>query len=117
MDQTRPAASRRIHRVDDRETQLRLRRARRARSGPVSVARVDELVERTHPRVSYAVGRPSGGAVTRNRIRRRLRSAMAELSPRLLGSAWLVGAGPAAAEIDYPSLKNHCGNALAALGR
>ncbi|MBA2280853.1 MAG: ribonuclease P protein component, partial [Acidimicrobiia bacterium] len=32
-------------------------------------------------RVAYAIGRPVGTAVVRNRLRRRLRAAMAELAP------------------------------------
>ena len=48
------------------------------------------------PRVAYAVGRRVGGAVARNRVRRRLRAATrahaGELEP---GRAYLVGARPA----------------------
>jgi ribonuclease P protein component len=47
------------------------------------------------PRVAFAIGRAVGPAVVRNRIRRRLRSALPaiELTPGL----YLIGATPAAA--------------------
>jgi ribonuclease P protein component len=58
------------------------------------------------PRVAYAIGRSAGGAVDRNRIRRRLRHVVAaheaELRP---GYQYLIGATPGAlrtpaAELD-----------------
>ncbi len=51
------------------------------------------------PRVAYSVGRRvAGGAVSRNRVRRRLRAAVRECAPELeVGHAYLVSAvGPAA---------------------
>lgn len=49
------------------------------------------------PRVAYAVGRRSGGAVERNRIRRRLRHVVADHAPRLRPDyQYLIGAGPEA---------------------
>lgn len=56
-------------------------------------------------RVAYAVGRAVGGAVVRNRARRRLRSAVAEIEPQLRPGAYLFGAGPPAVTIPYPELK------------
>jgi ribonuclease P protein component len=49
------------------------------------------------PRVAFAVGRRSGGAVERNRIRRRLRPILADHAERLRPNyQYLVGAGPEA---------------------
>jgi ribonuclease P protein component len=56
-------------------------------------------------RVAYAVGRAAGGAVVRNRVRRRLRSAVAEIESQLRPGAYLFGAGPEAATVPYPELK------------
>jgi ribonuclease P protein component len=68
------------------------------------------------PRVAYAVGRGVGGAVERNRVRRRLRAATrchaADLVP---GRAYLVGAAPAATHASYADLANALHDALCAL--
>jgi ribonuclease P protein component len=49
------------------------------------------------PRVAYAIGRRTGGAVERNRIRRRLRHVVKNHASRLrVDHQYLVGAGPAA---------------------
>ena len=57
------------------------------------------------PRVAFAVGRRVGGAVARNRVRRRLRS-LARAST-LPAGAWLVGAGPGAGLMSYAELSAH----------
>jgi ribonuclease P protein component len=57
------------------------------------------------PRVAYTVGRSVGGAVARNRLRRRLRAIVAEASPQLAPGAWLIGAGPAAATLSFGELR------------
>ena len=50
------------------------------------------------PRVAYAVGRGVGGAVVRNRVRRRLRAATRAHADELVpGRAYLVSTAPAAA--------------------
>jgi ribonuclease P protein component len=68
------------------------------------------------PRVAYAVGRPVGGAVVRNRVRRRLRAATrahaAALSP---GHAYLVHAAPGAAGRSYADMSADLELALCAL--
>ena len=54
------------------------------------------------PRVAFAIGRANGPAVTRNRLRRRLRAALSScvLPPGL----YLLGAQPAAAARSYNEL-------------
>ena len=68
------------------------------------------------PRVAYAVGRRAGGAVARNRLRRRLRAAIrahaGELEP---GRAYLVGVVGAGASAPYPELAASLHGALRAL--
>ena len=59
------------------------------------------------PRVAFAVGRAVGPAVTRNRLRRRLRAALEELdrTGTPLPAGWyLVGAAPTAASLSFASL-------------
>ena len=57
------------------------------------------------PRVSYAVARPIGGAVVRNRVRRRLRAAVRE-QHELLRPGWgyLVRPNVGAASATYREL-------------
>jgi ribonuclease P protein component len=58
------------------------------------------------PSVAYAVPRAVGGAVERNRLRRRLRALVAELHPDLVpGGCYLVSAGPAAMSATPPELR------------
>jgi ribonuclease P protein component len=70
----------------------------------VTCARLDDDAP---PRVAYAVGRRVGSAVTRNRLRRRLRAAVRDEASALEPSCvYLVGAAPAALETTYPELRN-----------
>jgi ribonuclease P protein component len=56
--------------------------------------------------VAYAVGRRVGGAVARNRLRRRLRAVVrAEAEHLVPGHAYLVGAGPAATTVSHRELR------------
>jgi ribonuclease P protein component len=57
--------------------------------------------------VAYALGRPIGTAVTRNRLRRRLRAILAgsDVPPGLL----MVGATPAIVELTFDQLTAHVG--------
>src|SRR5579862_935798 len=61
-----------IWRVRDRRTFAEFRAARRHRSGPLTVSFVPGRPT-DPPRVAFAIGRKVGGAVERNRLRRRLR--------------------------------------------
>jgi ribonuclease P protein component len=67
----------------------------------------DELVAR----VAYAVSRRVGGAVTRNRVRRRLRAAAAAAGP-LRPGAYLVSADPAAFTMAYDALETEVARAM-----
>ena len=68
------------------------------------------------PRVAYAIGRGVGGAVARNRVRRRLRAATrchaGDLVP---GRAYLVGATAAAVNTPYHQLSTALHDVLCAL--
>jgi ribonuclease P protein component len=79
----------------------------------MAVVAVDDA---SPPRVAYAVGKRVGPAVTRNRVRRRLRAAVtrhrAQLEP---GRAYLLGASPAAAAASYSQLETAVGESLASL--
>jgi ribonuclease P protein component len=69
------------------------------------------------PRVAYAIGRKAGGAVVRNRIRRRLRAITREVGAQLRPGAYLFGANAAAASLSYGDLRATVCHALGALHR
>lgn len=68
------------------------------------------------PRVAYAVGRGVGGAVVRNRVRRRLRAATRAHAGELVsGHAYVVSAQSAASTTAYQELSSALRDALRAL--
>jgi ribonuclease P protein component len=90
--------------ISDRATFQALRRGRRARVGPITVTWV--LDEGPGPvRVGYAIGRPVGNAVQRNRLRRRLRAVVAELAGDLSSGAYLIGVKPEATAMSFNELQ------------
>ena len=57
------------------------------------------------PLVGYSIGRRHGGAVERNRLRRRLRAAVRASGPELPAGGYLVRAAPQAAELGFEDLR------------
>jgi ribonuclease P protein component len=104
-----------IRPVRARSTFLALNRSRlRARRGALTVVRAPGAGE-GQTQVAYAVGRRVGGAVARNRVRRRLRAAMRERGAELAAGAYLVRAAPPAADLRYSQICQLLGEALEAL--
>ncbi len=103
--------------IRDRATFEALRRSgRRVRRGPITVTWLaGDPAE--PPRVAYAIGRRAGGAVVRNRIRRRLRAITREVGAQLRPGAYLVGATAAAASLSYDDLRATVCQAIGALHR
>jgi ribonuclease P protein component len=97
-----------LWRVTDRRTFQALReRGRRARRGPLVVTWLAPAPgEDTPPRAAFALGRNLGGAVLRNRIRRRLRAALRELQSegRLPAGTYLVGGRAELADLPWADL-------------
>ena len=74
----------------------------------------------TPPRVAYSVGKRVGPAVVRNRVKRRLRSVVAELGAAEGGlptgsGAYLISVAPPAAALSYPQLRSAVEGAFGSL--
>jgi ribonuclease P protein component len=93
-----------------------VRRGRRAgtRTVVVHVARpVDAGASAVPVRVGFVVGKPVGGAVVRNRTKRRLRALMRPLLASVVpGTRVVVRANPAAAGAPTPVLERDLASAL-----
>jgi len=107
-----------IWRITDRATFHALRSGRRVRRGPISVTFVAPHASAppTPPRVAFAVGKAAGGAVVRNRIRRRLRAALRELqlTGALPAGSYLLGGGADLAHLSWSALVSDLEAAIAA---
>jgi ribonuclease P protein component len=78
----------------------------RAQRGAVAVAFSGHAPEVAGlPLAGYAIGKRHGGAVERNRLRRRLRAALRASGEELPAGAYLVRAAPAAAELGFEELR------------
>jgi ribonuclease P protein component len=107
----------RLWRIQDRTTFVELRRrGRRGRRGPVQVTWLADPVAAGPPRAAFAVGRKVGGAVVRNRLRRRLRHVLAEQAGAMRPGAYLVAAGPAAVGLSPEELRTTVTSALRSVG-
>lgn len=111
-----------LWRVTDRHTFSALRQdGHRARRGALSVTWLapapDDIP--ASPRVAFAIGRATGGAVVRNRIRRRLRAALREVQGRgaLPAGTYLVGGSAELARVPWQTLLSDLGAAVAAATR
>jgi ribonuclease P protein component len=109
----RPAV-RLIWRVDRRELFVALRSAPRARSGPLTVSCLPAAVSDggQPPRVGFTVARRVGTAVTRNRLRRQLRSYVRADLATLPAGTYLIRVHPTATECGYWQLGEHLERAI-----
>jgi ribonuclease P protein component len=90
--------------------------ARRGRSGPVAVRFLPgEQEERVL--FAYSIGRRYGGAVKRNRCRRRLRAIAAEIAPGLVPGAYLIEVRPGAEQCGFGELRERVFEAIGRAGR
>ena len=112
-----PAPSHRlIWRIRERDAFVALRRSRRrVRSGPITVTFVAGAPG-TPPQVGYAISRKVGGAVVRNRLKRRLRSIVAGPGPTVAPGIYLIGAAPPAASLPFHELRTLVTEGLVAAG-
>jgi ribonuclease P protein component len=97
-----------IRSVRDRATFDALARARRRRGGVVTL----RYVPGDEPRLAIATSRSIGNAVTRNRVRRRLRAAVRAHHDQLIGGAYLLGGGRDVATVPFDELRDAVGELL-----
>jgi ribonuclease P protein component len=97
--------------VRARATFQALSRARRRTAGVVTLRFVPGAPG-DEPRLAVATGRTIGNAVTRNRVRRRLRAAVMAHRDDLVGGAYLVGGSRAAATVPFAVLRGEVGDLL-----
>lgn len=69
------------------------------------------------PRVAYALGKRLGNAVTRNRIRRRLRAAVAAEGSALAPGSYLVSANVEVERLPFEELRKFVVAAIQQAGR
>jgi ribonuclease P protein component len=94
-----------IWRVRGRAAFAALSRAPRATCDPLSV-RVLHGSTDAPPRVAFAIPHAVGSAAVRNRVRRRLRAALAADAALLrVGASYLVSARPRAADLTYREIQ------------
>ena len=93
-----------------------LQRSRRVRSDELVAVRL-RRTELAETRFGFATSRKLGGAVVRNRVRRRLRSLLRGMEPRLTGG-WdvLISVRPAGATVSQAALGTSIMAALRAGG-
>ena len=107
-----PSPNRGVAPIRSRHTFEALRRTRsRGRSGPLTVAFVAQTTW-SGCEVAYAINRQVGNAVTRNRLRRQLRSILAGQAPTLPAGAYLVRTGPETPQLAFDELKVAMSQAL-----
>ena len=103
-----------IGRIRTRDDFLRLRRdGHRVRIEPFWCSHLlDPSLDSAF--VAFAINRAVGNAVTRNRLRRRLRAVIAELD--LPNGLYLIGCRPTASELTYDQIATALGKLPARLG-
>ena len=106
-----------IWRLRGRQNFTALRRSgRRLQRGPITITWAPGHFSEP-PQVGFAVGRRVGGAVQRNRLRRRLRAIATEVAANLAPGAYLIGVTPEAATLPFRELRTIVSDMLLAVPR
>ncbi len=104
-----------VGRITSRAAFAEVQRSRaRGASGPVRAvfAPADATAPGLFPQVGYAIGRPCGSAVVRNRLRRRARAVVREHASSLPRGAFMVRLDPGAASLSAAEFRSDLARAL-----
>jgi ribonuclease P protein component len=89
---------------------------RRGGSGPVRLRYLADQAGDEVCRVAYAIPRRTGGAVVRNRLRRRLRAAVDQVAGELAPGAYLISPDATAINMDFNELTECLRRSITAAG-
>lgn len=95
-----------------RQFQLLAKPHRRAVAGPLRFTYTPDPNGCGEFVVAFAIGRKVGGAVVRNRIRRRLRHILKDVDPRPVSGLYLIRCGVETSEATYEQLRTFVVDAL-----
>ena len=112
-------AARTVGRITRRGAFSELQRSKtRGASGPVQVSFVpaQQGASEVFPQVGYAIGRRCGGAVTRNRLRRRAREVVRGEAAGLARGSYLVRLSPGATQLSPARFRSTLSTALRRAG-
>ncbi|WP_210479998.1 ribonuclease P protein component [Naasia sp. SYSU D00948] len=104
----------RAHRVVSGADYRRIVRRGRRVSGRATIAYLDKLAPGSVPRFGFIVSKALGGAVERNRVRRRLKAACYSVLPDAPARAVVIRALPSAASADWDELRAEVESAVLA---
>jgi ribonuclease P protein component len=102
----------RAHRVVSGADYRRIVRKGRRVSGRTTIAYLDRVVPGDDARFGFIVSRAVGGAVERNRVRRRLKAVCYSLLPEAPARAVVLRALPSAADADWDELRSEVAAAV-----
>jgi ribonuclease P protein component len=89
---------------------------RRGGSGPVRLRFLADQAGDERCRVAYAISRRTGGAVARNRLRRRLRAAVDQVVGEMAPGAYLISPDATAIDMDFNELIDSLRRSVKAAG-
>lgn len=103
--------------ITSRRTFAALRASgRKGGSGPVRLRFLADTSGEGTCRVAYAISRRTGGAVVRNRLRRRLRAAVDQVAHEMAPGAYLIAPDAGATTMDFTALIHSLRTSMAAAG-
>jgi ribonuclease P protein component len=89
---------------------------RRVKAGPIFMAFLDPRPGLDHPEVAFAISKACGGAVVRNKVRRRLKNSLHH-QPEMRPGSYLIRTDPSVAAATFAEIDQWLTECLEALIR